>query len=105
MYTPCTVQASTANTHAEQQQQQQQRDQEQKQPQEKEQAYGSSKPQNGASGSNQQPKPVGKHGRPYVGPHILLPAPKADAGDGKIVLLFDLNGVLTEKTPPRVEGK
>jgi hypothetical protein len=36
---------------------------------------------------------------------VTLPAPIADAGDGRIVLLFDLNGVLTEKTPPRVEGK
>jgi hypothetical protein len=28
-----------------------------------------------------------------------------DPDDKRILLLFDLNGVLTEKTPPRVEGK
>lgn len=39
------------------------------------------------------------------GPRVVFPTPVADVGDGKIVLLFDLNGVLTEKTPPRLEGK
>jgi outer membrane biosynthesis protein TonB len=43
--------------------------------------------------------------RPWAGPKIQFPPVKADAGDGKILLLFDLNGVLTEKTPARIEGK
>jgi hypothetical protein len=32
-------------------------------------------------------------------------AAEAAADASKVLLLFDLNGVLTEKTPPRLEGK